>query len=817
MRGMQHGLASCSRLHTDIPSRCTDNLLYNRPIFYKPKPAWLVISAMNKFFPLIILFLSLVFPPLAVADDMEEMDKISKHLKKASTNLSRGQFDEDDLVAWNKLTIKMKSMASLCAANNEASLVDLKKSIEGLGEKVEGEDAEVTRKREAFEKQKEDLDKVLSKCNLLVVSSTEVSDLIDEAEKSYFKQKYLAKSPDIIELTMIYLENPVSLIKESGDFIFSRSGVMDIDTVDMVLSTFAVIISVLLGIWGRNRLLLLEGKRKWLDDFSENFLRAVLTTLSRSAPYLLGSAAAAVSSVIITMENANIPFVTELFVGLLIFFMSTALVKLAFSPYPPAERFVALTPHIADALAQRLRVLLILSLVGYLAFYTVFSESIVESHLLLMRNIFSLFVVVNLVWTLQVIVKSPKLPRLRYISIFVIIVVALSLVAEWMGYRNLALGGRQLVLFSFLALLLFIGISKLFKDLFDVIDDGSYAWCRRLHKTLGVEKGEKVPGLIWIRLLATIVIWGSFAILFIKVWDFSGGLIEHIRGYIVHGFDIGNFRIIPSRILWALLIFGTIFMVSSWIKSQMENNWLKLTSMGQGARDAVVTITGYMMFLIAILAGLSAAGFDFGNIAIIAGALSVGIGFGLQNIVNNFVSGLILLFERPIRKGDWIIVGGTEGYVKEIQIRSTKIETFDRSDVIVPNSELISNQVTNWVLSSRYGRAVIPIGVAYGTDVEKVREILYEIVEDMSEVVKSGIVPKPNVLFREFGDSSLNFELRVFLSNIDNRLSVISEINFAIDKAFKEAGIEIPFPQRDLHVKSLPDGFSGDGQKDDQG
>jgi small-conductance mechanosensitive channel len=216
------------------------------------------------------------------------------------------------------------------------------------------------------------------------------------------------------------------------------------------------------------------------------------------------------------------------------------------------------------------------------------------------------------------------------------------------------------------------------------------------------------------------------------------------------------------------------------------------------------------MFLIALLIGMSVAGFDFGNIAIIAGALSVGIGFGLQNIVNNFVSGLIILFERPVRKGDWIVVGGTEGYVKDIKIRSTRIETFDRSDVIVPNSELISNQVTNWVLTSKSGRAVIPVGVAYGTDVEKVREILLAIAEENTSVVKSGIVPEPAVLFREFGDSSLNFELRVFLYDIENRLKIISEINFAIYKAFKEQGIEIPFPQRDLHVKSLPEKFIKD-------
>jgi len=199
-----------------------------------------------------------------------------------------------------------------------------------------------------------------------------------------------------------------------------------------------------------------------------------------------------------------------------------------------------------------------------------------------------------------------------------------------------------------------------------------------------------------------------------------------------------------------------------------------MTTMGQGARDALVTIMGYMLFLIAIMAGGSPPGVDFGNTDIVVGCVSSPYRvLACQNIVNNFVSGLILLFERPIRKGDWIVVGGTEGYVKDIHIRSTIIQTFDRSDVIVPNSELISNQVTNWVLSSKAGRAIVQIGVAYGTDTEKVREILLAIAEENKSVVKRGSMPEPKVIFREFGDSSLNFELRVFLYNVDSRLDTI--------------------------------------------
>ena len=762
---------------------------------------------MNKIF--LLLFVFVISPCLvanAWADEMTEMEAMSDQLTTISKKLNRGNFEGKDLANWTKLSIKMKSAASLCVANNEAALLSLKQKLDGLGDKVQGEDIAVTKKRQAYQQEKERLDKSLAKCNLYVVSSTEISSFINEAEKSYFKRKYLVRGADIIELVIAYLDNPVALLQNSGEFLLVNSGINQIDTFDVVVSIVIVLLAIFFGTWLRKKSLLFEAKRHWQDEFTDKLLRASLTTIGCASPYLMGSAVAAISSIVITLEVAEIPFVTEFFVGLLLFFIVTTTIRLLLSPIAPAKPFLTLSPRIAESLAKRLYVLSLLGLVGYLAFYTVFSQSIVESNLLLMRNIYSLFFVINLVWTLQVVILSPKLPKLRFISMIVIIAVLASLVAEWMGYRNLAFSSRRIILMSFLVFMVFVGLAKVFRDLFDAIDKGSYGWSRRLHSTLGVAEDEKVPGLIWIRLLTTIIIWGAFAVLFINAWDYSGGVLENVKSYVVNGFDIGSFRIVPSKILWALFIFGIIVILSTWVRSQLEHNWLRMTSMGAGARDALVTIIGYILFLIAIVAGLSAAGFDFGNIAIVAGALSVGIGFGLQNIVNNFVSGLILLFERPIRKGDWVVAGGTEGHVMDIQIRSTRIQTFDRADVIVPNSELISNQVTNWVLSNRGGRAVIKVGVAYGTDTEVVRDVLLKVAEENENVVTSGAMPNPVVLFREFGESALNFELRVFLHNVESRLSVTSELNFAIDKAFRENGIEIPFPQRDLHLKSMPDG-----------
>jgi small-conductance mechanosensitive channel len=322
---------------------------------------------------------------------------------------------------------------------------------------------------------------------------------------------------------------------------------------------------------------------------------------------------------------------------------------------------------------------------------------------------------------------------------------------------------------------------------------------------MGLKPGDTIPGLFWLRLITVVTLWLLFGYFMLQVWDVSDTILFEIYTYLTEGFTIWSLEIIPARFASAIITIAIIITVGGWFRKRMESAWLKHTRLDRGAREATVKITGYIVITIALITGLSVAGFNFQNIAIIAGALSVGIGFGLQNIVNNFISGLILLFERPIKTGDWIVVGNTEGYVKRIRIRSTEIQTFDRADVIVPNSELISSQVTNWMLHNSRGRARIPVGVAYGTNTQKVKEVLENTANDHPSVVTDGSSPKPRVLFRGFGESSLDFELRCHIQDIDERLAVISDLNYAIDAAFRENGIVIPFPQRDLHVRDLPD------------
>ncbi|QCQ23520.1 mechanosensitive ion channel [Desulfoglaeba alkanexedens ALDC] len=228
-----------------------------------------------------------------------------------------------------------------------------------------------------------------------------------------------------------------------------------------------------------------------------------------------------------------------------------------------------------------------------------------------------------------------------------------------------------------------------------------------------------------------------------------------------------------------------------------------------GLRESITTISAYVVWALGILASLNALGFSSTSLAVAFGALGIGLGFGLQNIFNNFISGLILLFERPIQVGDALEINGTWGEVVKINVRSTVVQTWDNASLIIPNSEFVTTQVTNWSFKDTRLRRSIDVGVAYASDVERVRETLLEAARSHPLVLH---YPEPSVLFLDFGDSALLFRLRVW-TTVKDCLTVETDLRFEITRLFRERGIEIPFPQHDLHLRSVADGIGAFKEK----
>ena len=375
-----------------------------------------------------------------------------------------------------------------------------------------------------------------------------------------------------------------------------------------------------------------------------------------------------------------------------------------------------------------------------------------------------------------------------FTTIFAVLTFGISL----FGYPELA----TFIFNRFIASVLFIGAFVIVRRFIsDLLRRSIVFWIKtfKLRKQL-LSKADFLMTLLVTPLLVLFLIYSL-----LTLWGMPGAFMLQAVKKLVFGFKVGGINISLISIVTGLLVFLISLTLVKMMKNRLSNNLLNRINMDEGIKHSLISGFSFTGFIISAILAIVAMGVDLSNLAVIAGALSVGIGFGLQDVIKNLVSGIILLFERPFKVGDWVLIGGEEGKIKQINIRSTEVETFNKASVIIPNATLISSSLTNLTHGNNWQRQTIAVGVSYDSDAEQVTKLLLECARSCKKVMK---VPAPYVLFKNFGESSLDFELRIYVSDIWSGWSAGSDVRYEILRRFSEANINIAYPQIVVHQGS---------------
>lgn len=543
-------------------------------------------------------------------------------------------------------------------------------------------------------------------------------------------------------------------------------------------------------------------------SYARRLLAVVVDGAADALLPLLALAALAVALIGQGLLTGNFADLIAAGLRTLAFFLLVAgLARAALSPRLPAWRIVPTSPDGAVALANGITAFAAANALFSFGWATIDitmsprPEALASVFLLIAITVVTIFLMGLLpsrFWPEAKGIGSSYWPAARLLIWLLLIAAPLTALA---GYAFL--GGFLLSRLVFFALLLggLLLLRAILREGLEQLLTPEGSWSGAVMRSSGLsEQGARVL-LFWISLaIDAALVLGSLYLL-LNLLGVPSALLNLWTREIVTGFEIGGLTISPLDFVLAVIIFLLALAATGVVKRLLSDRLLPQTRLDVGVRHSIVAASGYLGVILALLLGVAAMGLDLSNIAIIAGALSVGIGFGLREVVNNFVSGLLLLIERPVKVGDWIVTAGHEGMVKHISVRATEIETFDRASVILPNSELITQPVTNWTHKNRVARTTVKVGVAYGSDTQLVHDLLLSCAQEHPDVLDT---PAAYVLFRNFGDSALEFELRAYVRDTDYYLRVGSDLHFAVDRVFREHSITIPFPQRDLHLINAP-------------
>ena len=756
----------------------------------------------HKYFSPLLIILVLIFSQ-STFSQFEPNNAISE-LSVLQDTLNNENINEPIIKDVREKSLSLRASALRCVDEIEPLVETLKLEVEALEQINPEVDIEIYERLSEARNKLTKEDAQLKNCSLTVVRSTRIIDLSNKLLNDLTTELLSEKGTNIIE-AITSLPKQVSLLPE----LFLDKTLKQINSQSLTLFALFLILGFSFGFFIGDQIKKIQYYEifKSLERDLILNLRALFKPFGRvQAPIVFGSLGIAAAASLSLSVSISESWVIRLAISPFLVTVLNVFNNWVTGSFSPTEIEGEKKKDQAKTLKQKLRFLTLVLVLSYVIFGPEWLTSDVASQQSLIRIGIVSVLVISMMSVLNS-VSAVFLSQGQYgiLKMLGYSALSISFLAELSGFHNLSsfiLSGFMITLLSAYILWSLLALSD---STVDWVNSSTNIASIKIRNVLNFTRDTGKPKLALYQLFFDAVFWILFISVLFRIWDPTGTVIGTVSSYATDGIPMGDIRIVPTNIIAGVIAFAILSGITGWIKGWMDRRWLRQITSDRGARDALVTIVGYTGFTISLLVGLSIGGINITGLAVVAGALSVGIGFGLQSIANNFISGIILLFERPIKAGDFVSVGDVEGYVKKISIRATEIETLDNQDMLIPNSELISGRVTNWVLHNPYGRLIIKIGVSYGSDVDKVKTILESVSSDHEQVITDSRASPPKALFMGFGDSSLDFELRVRILDIKKRYDVLSDLNFEINHQFSKEGIIIPFPQRDIHIREGSD------------
>lgn len=792
---------------------------------------------MHKFSKVLILFLFLTLSGIyetvaatntATTSNNTEITKeidftgTNKKLEEIENVLKNGTFTSENLNTYLTYLNEQETLISENGKNQDKQLKYIQKQLDALGAKPENgeEDKIISKQRKELSSELAAQDRAMKETDLLLVKIEDLTVQLLNARSKKVYGSLMTKQSALIN-PMVFFNG----IKLYGIFFWDvvKSPVewyknvpsedKDYAILSIISMALILIVALAIGIFLRKYILRNWGYNSEIEipRFSRKVIAAIAVATARGViPALLigGCILWMVSTKIFNDSFLGQILMTATYMSL--FAIAEATVsRVTFAPHYEQWRLVIIPNKKAAQFTRMIFLFIILNtIVASQVFIAQTAEYSIETiHFLMVIScaVKAFF----LMWFAKICFDTHKnietqkeneeetseddealergFKMIFFSNIFCILVFGASLV----GYPELASFILNRLIFS----LIICGLFELFRRSFvDIINRIFLAgpWM----KTIKINKKIISKMEFWLKTIVNPILVLILIFTLLNLWGLPGDFMMQAAKKLLFGFKIGGIEISLIAIALGIIVFFASLTVVRILKVHLANNVFEKIDMDDGIKHSLISGVGFVGFIISTLLAIIAVGIDLTNLAFIAGALSVGIGFGLQDVIKNLVAGIIILFERPFKVGDWVILNGIEGKIKQINIRSTEMESFNRTSLIVPNATLISNTVTNLTHGDNISRQSIKVGVAYGSDVEKVKQILLECAQKHKYVMKN---PAPYVLFQDFDNSSLLFELRCYTNDIWKGWTIPSDLRYEINRRFIEEAIEIPFPQIVVH------------------